>query len=494
MFLKIPDATKTFPFACSHDTGAVKQEGSGFINHRYMKHLANTILLFLLVLAMPAMGEDSRPRLLVLTDIGGDPDDQQSLVRLLVYANEFNIEGLIASASGTPGELKKALVQPQLIREQVAAYANVYGNLTQHAQGYPTPEHLLTVIKSGNPQRGRQAVGDGKDTEGSRLIVERGNRPDQRPLNIVIWGGQTDLAQACWDVRKEYGQSGLKNFLSRIRVYDIADQDRIFEWMRREFDFPFYILNKSWRGHDMREAVFRGMYLGGDESLTSREWVESNIRSDHGSLGALYPAKTWTAPNPHSALKEGDTPSFFYFLADGLNDPGFPNHGGWGGRFLKFDGIWRDAVDRVDGVSNGRSSVSRWRPAFQNEFQARLDWCVAPPSEANHAPLAVVNGDRSRSVLRLSVHGGKPISLDASESSDPDQDQLNYHWWVYPEAGTVGAWELQQISWSDPHTAKTTVTLPPGKPGATAHLILEVRDDGEPSLTRYRRVILKRTH
>jgi uncharacterized membrane protein len=44
-----------------------------------------------------------KPRLIVLTDIGGDPDDQQSMVRLMVYANEFDIEGLIASASGTPG-------------------------------------------------------------------------------------------------------------------------------------------------------------------------------------------------------------------------------------------------------------------------------------------------------------------------------------------------------------------------------------------------------
>ena len=43
-----------------------------------------------------------KPRLLVLTDIGGDPDDQQSMIRLLLYANEFDFEGLIATASGTP--------------------------------------------------------------------------------------------------------------------------------------------------------------------------------------------------------------------------------------------------------------------------------------------------------------------------------------------------------------------------------------------------------
>ena len=59
-----------------------------------------------------ASGVDDRPRLFVLTDIGGDPDDQQSLVRLMVYANEFQIEGLVASAAGTPGELKQAITRP----------------------------------------------------------------------------------------------------------------------------------------------------------------------------------------------------------------------------------------------------------------------------------------------------------------------------------------------------------------------------------------------
>jgi len=68
------------------------------------------------------LDDDSRrPRLVVLTDIGGDPDDQQSMIRLLVHANEFVIEGLIATASGTPGELKEAVTKPHLIREQIEA-------------------------------------------------------------------------------------------------------------------------------------------------------------------------------------------------------------------------------------------------------------------------------------------------------------------------------------------------------------------------------------
>src|SRR5262245_43473241 len=94
------------------------------------------------------LADDSRPRLLVLTDIGGDPDDQQSLVRLLVHANEFDIEGLIASSCGTLGELKDHVTKPQLIRQQIDAYARVLPNLSKHADGFPTAEHLMSVVKS----------------------------------------------------------------------------------------------------------------------------------------------------------------------------------------------------------------------------------------------------------------------------------------------------------------------------------------------------------
>src|SRR5438445_1707739 len=107
----------------------------------------------------------AKPRLLVLTDIGGDPDDQQSMIRLMVYANEFEIEGLIATAAGTPGELKEARTRPEVIREIVAAYGQVRENLARHAGGWPTAGELAGRIKSGNPQRGREHIGGGHDTE-----------------------------------------------------------------------------------------------------------------------------------------------------------------------------------------------------------------------------------------------------------------------------------------------------------------------------------------
>jgi hypothetical protein len=192
---------------------------------------------------------------------------------------------------------------------------------------------------------------------------------------ISIWGGQTDLAQALWRVKRDRGAAGYAAFIQRFRVYDIADQDGIAEWMHTEFPGMYYILNKAPAGRDKREATFRGMYLGGDESLTSREWIDRHVRSK-GALGELYPVKTWTAPNPHACLKEGDTPSWFFFLPAGGNYPRDPTKAGWGGQFRKSaDGWYRD-LPREAGV-DPRETVSRWRPDFQRDFAMRMAWCVA---------------------------------------------------------------------------------------------------------------------
>ena len=325
---------------------------------------------------------EERPRLAILTDIGGDPDDQQSMIRLMLYSREFEIEALIASASGVPGQLDQSVVRPDLIREIVEAYGEVLPNLQRHVTGWPSPENLLSTVKSGNPCRKRDFIGEDHDTEGSRfLIVCVDSGSEQRPLNLCIWGGQTDLAQALWRVRQDRGTQGLSEFVKKLRVHDIADQDGLAGWMRTEFPGMHYILDKAPGGEDMRMAVFRGMYLTGDESLTSREWIEQHIRST-GPLGALYPTKTWTAPNPHSCMKEGDTPSWFFFLPIGGNDPDDPGKPGWGGQFAKGEGGWYYDLPATE-TYDPRSAVSRWRPAFQADFALRMSWCrdtdSAPP-------------------------------------------------------------------------------------------------------------------
>src|SRR6266481_4198737 len=165
---------------------------------RFMKCIIFFLVTGLLIPSHLASAVE-RPRLAVLTDIGGDPDDQQSLIRLMVYTNEFEIDAIIATASGTPGELKKAVTRPDLILDTINAYESVLPNLEKHATGWPKPDQLRKCVKSGNPMRGRDHIGDEHDTPGSRFLIERiDNGSEQRPLNVAIWGGQTDLAQALW--------------------------------------------------------------------------------------------------------------------------------------------------------------------------------------------------------------------------------------------------------------------------------------------------------
>lgn len=315
-----------------------------------------------------------RPRLAVLTDIGGDPDDQQSLIRLMLYANELDIELLIASAAGTLGELKEAITREDLIRQIVDAYGEVLPKLKRHAEGWPAADVLRSRISAGNRHRGRNYIGEEHDTTASRKLIERIDAGSaERPLNITIWGGQTDFAQALWRVKHDRGDSKFVEFVQLFRVYDINDQDNIADWMQTEFPGMFYILASKPEGRDKRDGVYRGMYLTGDISTTSRQWVDENIRST-GPLGALYPVQTWTDPNPHACVKEGDTPAWFFFLPRGGNDPADPTKPGWGGQFERQpDGWYRDLPFR-EGF-DPRTTVSRWRPDFQRDFAARMAWC-----------------------------------------------------------------------------------------------------------------------
>lgn len=358
-------------------------------------------LFMLLVLPLQAA---ERPRLAVLTDIGGDPDDQQSLIRLMVYANQFEIEALIASASGTRGELKRAVTRPDLIRQIVHAYGQVLSNLQRHATGWPTADQLLRSVKAGNPQRGEKHIGAEHDTEGSRFLVERIDAgTPQRPLNITIWGGQTDLAQALWRVKHERGEAGFREFARKFRVFDISDQDGIADWMRAKFLGMQYILAKAPPARDKREGTYRGMYLTGDESLTSREWVDRHIRSA-GPLGALYPLKTWTAPNKHGCLKEGDTPSWFFFLSIGGNDPADPGKPGWGGQYQREpDGWYRDLAAKPG--FDPRETVSRWRPDFQRDFARRMAWCLPVPTLSGDVSPAL-SQEKAAKALPVFKHRG----------------------------------------------------------------------------------------
>ncbi len=456
--------------------------------------------------------ETIRPRLLVLTDIGGDPDDQQSMRRLMLYANEFEIEGLVASASGTPGEVGKAVVRPELIEEIVDDYEVVRPNLALHTAGYPSATTLRAVIKSGNPYRGVGNVGAGKSTEGSKHIVDRVDASEEK-LNIAIWGGATDLAQALYDMNANRPAPEIAAFLAKIRVYAIADQDKTSgaqgtgEWILSNFPTLRYVeagppsLNRF-------TSLFRGMYQNDSDGKGTRtqlvsdavvpldqtEWVTTNLRTGHGPLGAGYPIVTQNPSTSRNTrgVKEGDTPSWFFILPNGLGDPDQPTWGGWGGRFSHdTGGHFIDAQDEHWSGTNDASvqrkwTVARWRTDYQNDFAARMDWCLSPFASANHNPVAAVNNNTARDFIRLDVRAGDTVELSAAGSTDPDGNSFSYKWIYYREAGSFGG--ALVITASSSETAR--FVAPWVKSERTIHVILAVTDDGTPALTGYRRMIV----
>lgn len=139
------------------------------------------LCIFLSHVRAPATEE---PRVVVTTDIGGDPDDTQSMVRFLLYACDFEVEGFCTGFGH--GHYKDT--RPDLIRKVVDAYGKVVPNLKKHRPDYSSRERLMSLIKdghNGDPHR----VGRGMDSEASDWSIQVVDRDDPRPVWFSIWGG-----------------------------------------------------------------------------------------------------------------------------------------------------------------------------------------------------------------------------------------------------------------------------------------------------------------
>jgi hypothetical protein len=138
-------------------------------------------------------------------------------------------------------------------------------------------------------------------------------------------------------------------------------------------------------------------------------------------------------------------------------------------------------------TSEGAKAIKRWSKGYDNDFAARMDWSITSKySDANHHPIAIVNGDTSRRVLEVSVSPGSSVTLSADGSSDPDNDSLTYVWSFYKEPSSYD----RSVKIENSSAASAKVTVPPDASGKNIHIILEVHDDGAPNLYAYRRVII----
>lgn len=469
------------------------------------------VLIAAFVAAVSAYSRSEKTRILVTSD--AEIDDQCSFVRLLLHANDFDIEGIISTSSQYHSHAHNWAgddwTQPYL-----KAYAEVYPKLVKHDPRFPTPEFLQSRTLLGNVK----AEGEMEEvTPGSRRIVEvLLDDSDPRPIWIQAWGGTNTIARALKTIEEQH-PTKMAAVAQKIRFYFIWEQDDTYQryirphWGR--FNIPTIISDQFWAiGYQWKKILPDDL-----QAYFKAGWMRSNILEGHGPLCTIYKAhvpgsyglKGDYGFEPGDFRSEGDSPAFLHAIPTGLRNLESPGNGGWGGRYvLVRENTWLDPVSepgyrypegrwytesawgRVymrktypqhqDLMREYFSPMSRWLVPIQNDFAARADWCVKEFKDANHPPVVNVAGP-----LDLSARAGETVGLTAT-ATDPDGDNLDCRWWQYTEAGTAKS--VVRISNADSPDKATFVV--PNEPGRTIHMVLEVTDQGSPRLTRYQRVVV----
>lgn len=478
----------------------------------------------------PSHRHSEKMRTVITTD--GEVDDMNSFIRMLLYSDKLQIEGLIYSSSmwHYAGDGKGTLFTSEMpmtekmygqrsslrwtgttwMEELIAKYALVYPSLRKNDRNYPDPDYLKKIIRIGNIDfEGEMS----KDTKGSDLIklILLDDKPG--PVYLQAWGGTNTIARALKSIEDQYCKTKkwkeiYDKVSSKAVIYIILDQDATYRkyvsvnWPGIKVIYnslQFSCLAYNWY-RDVPVELQK--YLDGN-------WFAENIKFNHGPLLETYylwgdgqkvpgdPEQTQGDPDEaqkhgrkqYDFLSEGDSPAWLFLVDFGLGSSENPSFGGPGGRFKKSDsnhGLWKDGTNVADSdLYTGRVELlypqARWIRDLQNDFASRAKWCVNDYNRSNHPPVVKLDGKRN-----ISAKPGETVKLKGV-AYDPDGNKVKFHWWQYREAGTcnkdiqiTGAWN-KDSSFIVPRDAKK---------GETIHIILEVSDDGSPVLTRYQRAVV----
>ena len=507
-------------------------------------------LLVISLLAASLQAHAEKTRTIILADMGNELDEEQQMIHMLMYSNEFQLEGLIAVSgkflnSGRTDDEYKSKLHPELFNELITEYGKVRPNLMLHAAGWPTEKYLKSIVRPGLSAYGIAAVGKGNANSGTNLILESiKNNLSKGKLYIVANAGTNSLAQALFDLNADdsISDADKKVMIERIYVFENGAQDNAGAWIARHYP------TITWYRSNRQTYAYGGMKAGRDKKEVQgnnvwepfpktpqgqHQWTARHIQNNHGPLGARFPDRF----KGNGFMEGGGTISWIGLANKGLFNPWKMWWGGWGGRVSKVkhknvmsrhknivDGIefkgtsfepaektfkdfymyeadserdsWADTV-YIKSYFGFNVPVWRFRRPMWNDFRARMDWCVKKFSEANHNPIAHLNGDTSDNIMIMdNVIPGTKLSLSANGSSDPDGDALTYRWWNYKEAGTYAS----KIAITDNDSINTNVTIPKDASGSQIHIILEVRDhkqeiastdsDEVIPLTDYRRLVI----
>ena len=475
--------------------------------------------------ALPAF--EGKPRLLVTQD--GEVDDMNSLIHTLLYANDFDLEGIVQSSSKLHFSGDGASVEPyrwmgtDWMDDFLDAYAEVYPNLAVHDPDYPAPEALRAITVVGNiAAQGDMSV----DTEGSELVKARMLADDPRPLFIEVGGGANTVARALMSIHEAYADSA-----DWEALYDrLCENVILIAWGMQDNCYMDYI-QPNWPRMRMIDVsgstVAYGYRWATLDALTdeSREklsapWMEAHLEKDHGALMDRY--VTWGdgtrlegeddpdqygvneallnnedlwvghAYQRYDFLSEGDSPAWFIAIPNGLRSIEDLAYGGWNGRYALKKSKENPDARLYQAAKGNEKGIAHWIAAIQSDFAMRADWCVAPAyADANHLPeVAVAEG------VDLTAVPGGAVTLHAT-AADPDGDAVTLRWYHYPLGDTYDEAKdadknpipVEIDVSGDGQTAEFTVPAD-AKPGDTLHILLEAVDGGGTNPVAYQRIIV----
>jgi hypothetical protein len=272
-----------------------------------------------------------KPRVLVSTDIGGtDFDDFQSMVHVLLYADELDLEGLISSPPG-PGRREHIL-------QVLAHYERDFPNLRTYSGHYPTADALRAITQQGETEVAPYA-GVRRPTEGSEWIVRCARRADPRPLYVLIWGGIEDLAQALHDA---------PDILPKLRVHFIGGPNK--KWSPDAYHYLATAHPRLWIIES--NSTYRGWFTGGTQSGgLAVDAFAAAFAAGRGALGEFFAAGIRFEGATRTAVKMGDSPTVGWLLR---GDPALPFQPGWGGRYVR---AWVRPYARFDRLTTAADRI-----------------------------------------------------------------------------------------------------------------------------------------
>lgn len=470
----------------------------------------SALLILLFCMVSVSSAERVKPRVIATTD--GEIDDLSTMVRFLLYSCDFDVAAIIQNNSrfqkdghsrDKAGDLVEGEEGPWFPL-MMDAYKTLVPQLRKHNPDYPTAEYLTSVMRIGNENRNDLYADppdmETKNTEGEKFIIDILLDDDPRPVHIGCWGGANTPASALWRLKYsgEYTKEQFEKAAAKARLYCIWYQDGGGQWIEDHVKeaqiFEAWGWWHTWdygSGGGSRDTYNPPKVV----KVMTSEWFRTNQKENHGALASLTPQKF---------ISEGDTPSWLNLINNGLEAHVDYTLGGWGGRaiypypdtkpnYLTDDPGAEKPGDRpspkaITDDGDPKKMNWRWTIAAQNDFAARLDWCIMDYAGANHAPVAQFNGTTVADgpLVKIDAAPGETVSLDATGSIDPDKDTLTYSWWVYKEVGTYD----KAVDIKDSAKQRASIKIPFDAPGKTIHVILEVTDNGEPSLIGYRRAII----